>query len=93
MCITIDMSVQSLLSNQCQQQMHSYSFKNLLTISDSYHYMLRFNISGLSRQEKPTGIQLHLHLMTSNQPAVINITIGQEDFNLFGDTKSETEFV
>ena len=52
-----------------------------------------FNISGLSRQEKPTSVQLHLQLMTSDQPAVVNITVGQEEFvwRQSEDTKNETE--
>jgi len=69
-----------------------------LTVSDDstldgYLYMFRFNISGLSRQEQPTSAQLHLHMMTSDQPAVINITIDQKElvWKQPEDTKNETE--
>ena len=71
----------------------------LLTVSDDntsdgYHYMFTFNISGLSRQQQqPTSVRLHLHMMTSDQPTVINITIDQEQFvwRQSEDAKNETE--
>ena len=71
----------------------------LLTVSDDntsdgYHYMFTFNISGLSRQQQqPTSVRLHLHMMTSDQPTVINITIDQEQFvwRQSEDTIDETE--
>ena len=59
------------------------SFVALLTVSgddtsDGYHYTLMFNTSGL--QEQPTSAWLYLNSMTSDQLAVINVTIDQEVF-------------
>ena len=61
--------------------------------SNGNHYMFTFNISGLPRKEQPTSVWLHLHMMTSDQPAAININIDQDEFvwRQSEDTINETE--
>jgi len=57
----------------------------LLTVSDSdesngYHYTFVFNASGIPRQEQPTNVQLHLRMVTSDQPAVIRVNTSRQEF-------------
>jgi len=48
--------------------------------SNGYHYTFAFNASGLPRQAQPTNIQLHLRMVTSDQPAVIKVNTSQQEF-------------